>query len=391
MADDFSARLNAIDTSGAAEAAPARDDFSARLHAIDTSRADPFEGDVERSYHPGAAAKADPYAGDIEASHPNPKGSQPDPYAGDIESAHPVGRRGSFYSEIPKMVTDIPHQTYENFKEGMRQVGQAYRAAPLGSGPNAEAAISAIGGVGKMIAAPFSGPAQSVIGHGMAAGLHAVGKGINAVTGADVTKEDTPEKLYGMGKEAVDTALMASGPGRGGVLGRVPTPPPEAPLAAKLLPAGSKPASDVEALRIANKRVAESFDRAGSSIVAPSPQDAAAAAQEQAQRSEKAAKTAVGLKYAQAEGLGAEVHPDVVRTVGNSVKTSLTDRPNPVTVDEGQPQASKALKYLDEQAANLNSFTEAANWCLSVRIVRRAIYSKCDGESHDGTNHSRKT
>jgi hypothetical protein len=77
--------------------------------------------------------------------------------------------------------------------------------------------------------AAVASPAQSIGGRFIAESLPQVGDVIHRVTGWDTAKQNDPEKLYQMGREAVGTALTALPAGKTGVIGHVPEPPPEPP------------------------------------------------------------------------------------------------------------------------------------------------------------------
>jgi hypothetical protein len=363
-----------------AETAPAP--AASGAPGVPPAGAPPFTG-APAAAPVGAAPMAPPQ---VPPTAPAPQAPAPVPTLGkapadprDLAASRGMGEVDAKYSAT---VSD-------DASAAMRDVGRGYQSGDVG------AAAQGVLGLGKMAGAIVTGPLESIAGHGMAAGLHGVGKVIGAVTGKDVTAEDTPEKLYGMGREAVDTATSAMGPMGpnktsflGSALGHVPAvPPPVPPTSGPLgvtLSEGQKAASP-ELLKTeeaaargqlgpAAQRRAQQFDAQQSGQVAAAkenvtkslsptgeveaetPRAAAEIAQQKFQAAEQASKADVDARFEAARGQGGAIHGGSMAQSGDVVRSKITaPGPNKVTINEKLiPQTANMIEHLDQRIAGLN-------------------------------------
>ena len=215
--------------------------------------------------------------------------------------------------------------------------------------------------------------------------LHAVGSVIAPRTAA----KDRPEDLYNMGRNAIDTASLAAAPRgvspigirAGAQVAVPPRPQPTGPLDVNLS-AGQRtgdldairreqaalsgqlgtPAervartfADVQAqeLAAAKDKVARGLDPYGQRV-AEGPQEAADLVQRALQTEAANRKAGVRQAYETAQALPGEVHADVFRGIGDSIKTDLSARPEPVIIDDKlTPYASKAVDDIEQNISRL--------------------------------------
>jgi len=252
-------------------------------------------------------------------------------------------------------------------------------------------------GMGNALRVPFSpvtGTARSLIGHPMADLEQAVGE--NVVTPAmeylTGKKRETPlptnEQLYEQSKKDVDLAMSAIPANR-----RVPTAAPAptpatAPFGVTLSEAertGDLGARQFEqaALRgqsgrpaqehateffnverppqVAESRnvVSRELDPYGNQVLAETPAEAAELAQTTLQRESARSKAGVKSLYDQAKALPGEIAADTFTGMPQAIKTSLSNRPDAVIIDNNTPVASRMMDYLDNQIGQLNILNKA--------------------------------
>lgn len=248
-----------------------------------------------------------------------------------------------------------------------------------------EGALEGIGNTGKLVlnaaglpTAPVVGAARSLLGHPLADATMAIGSKIDPDARVD------PTEIYDASKAGVDTALNAMAPGRGGLStlrGPAPVPPPPAtgPLGVTLSAgqeAGSLPLIQTEqaALRgqmgpkaqtiaedfktqqagqldAATKNVAQGLDPLGQ-IVADSPQQAGSLVSQSVQDAANQAKSGVKNAYDYAQSLPGEIHADVFRDMGTTIRNDLSSGVNPIVIDDKlTPFAARAIKDIDSRVS----------------------------------------
>lgn len=112
--------------------------------------------------------------------------------------------------------------------------------------------------------------------------------------------------------------------------------------------------ADQQAGQLSNARenIARDFDPFGS-VVAGNPQQAADIASSAVRTNAAQRKAGVTAAYDTAKDLPGEVHADVFRDMGQSIKTDLSVRPDPIVIDNLTPRASKAIDYIDSRINSL--------------------------------------
>lgn len=233
----------------------------------------------------------------------------------------------------------------------------------------------------ELLASPLTGAARYYGGHGLqhldepmralAVKLHGSEEGV------------PPAKTYEESADTSETMLSAIGP-RGGMR-PVPKPLPSAPASGPLgvtlsegqktaaLPAlrseqsalagrlgptaetAAKSFADQQKGQIASaqERVAQSFDPFNQ-IVAEGPQEAGQAVSRGIQQTAAARKADVNSAYDLARSLPGEVHADAFKDIGTRIKTELTNRSDPVVIDDKlTPFASRAIQDIDNRVAQL--------------------------------------
>lgn len=300
-------------------------------------------------------------------------------WAAPSTDATPLGAMG----HLKAAITDIPSEIYEAGRGAVRSITDRfnpYSAANVekmerlknasflgGVGEQAKGLVdtgSALMGVPALVAAPLTGAGRSVIGHALAA----------------------PGQIgYDEAKQQADLAMMGMAPARGGLStlhGQVPipSPPPQGPLGVTLskgqetgeLPLIQREQAAVRGtsgapaqaraqqffdqqkaqVEAARENVAKSLDPYGMRV-AESPQEAGQFVSQGVQQAAQARKAAVDAAYRQARSLPGEIHAAAFEGMPQQIKGDLSLGVEPVIIDQGTPNASKMIDYLDQKIGNL--------------------------------------
>jgi hypothetical protein len=146
--------------------------------------------------------------------------------AGDVDAARALA------GEIKRMrgtegnaITDIGPEIRGAFNENLAAFKQGFGLE--GKRPGEKGAIEGALGVGRgllaipgMAAAPITGAARSLLGHGLANATQAAGSIINP----EVAAKEDPREVYEASKAGVDTAMMAMAPRGASPVGMRPMP-----------------------------------------------------------------------------------------------------------------------------------------------------------------------
>lgn len=308
-----------------------------------------------------------------------------------------------FLSNMASAVTDIPHKIYEAGSQAVSGINEAFnpysetqKAATIrkmeraktnpfgGFGEDLESLKSTGSGLlsaPALALSPVTGAARSVIGH--------------TVDALDPLTPEQTEKARKMGAhlpggdEVADLSLSALAPGRGGIRPPVAVPPRpvgNGPLGVTLsegqatgeLPliqreqaalrgqtgarsqAAAQEFRDQQAGQVAQagEDVSRSMDPFGARV-AETPQAAAEIAADTVRREAVTRKAGVTAAYNEAKALPGEIHADVFRDMGQSIKSDLSGRTDPIIIDELTPRASKAIDYIDGRIDQLKILNKA--------------------------------
>lgn len=127
-----------------------------------------------------------------------------------------------------------------------------------------------------------------------------------------------------------------------------------------------------EQLAQANRNVSKSFDVPGSTSIDPitglpqgqeiatKPTEAANLVQQGLQQENLRQKASVKALYDKAKALPGEIDADVFRDMPVTIREGLSQRPEPVYVDENTPNAAKMLRYLNDRIGELKIRNDAA-------------------------------
>lgn len=299
-------------------------------------------------------------------------------------------------------ITDIPHEAYA-------ATADAVKGAASGLNPFSPERMEAAKkgefrdpfglevGKGLLSAAsipiaPIVGAARSLIGHPFSwlmpkatpekqKQLRDMGVPESSIPGS------TTEENYQKAKGDVDTAMSALAPSRGGlstIRGPAPVPPapvPNGPLGVTLSEGqetGKLPLIQQEQAAIrgqmgdaaqtraqefvnqqkaevasAQERIAQGFDPFNATI-AETPQEAGALISDSLQTAAAQRKAGVKQAYDTAKSYPGEIHADAFRDMGNTIKNDLTNRPEPVIIDDKlTPYASRAIQDIDDRVSKL--------------------------------------
>jgi hypothetical protein len=236
---------------------------------------------------------------------------------------------------------------------------------------------------------PFIAAAKAALGPAYGEAVHDVGTLIAPETAAKDRRED----LYQMGESAIETASNAMAPRRFAPTGpRAPVPLPTPPQAngplgvtlsegqASRLPGATQnlPAIQVEQAAVrgqlgpaaqsqaaqfnlqqaqevsaATERMTRGFDPYGMRV-AETPQEAGQLVQQSLQNVAAQRKADVQQAYKLAEGMPGEIHPDAFRDMPAEIKSDLSNRPDPIIIDDHlTPWASRALSDIEGQVSQL--------------------------------------
>lgn len=299
------------------------------------------------------------------------------------ENAMP-DERNPFYAAVADVPSEIKKSAAENWnaiKEGFFPEG----------GKGSQGVIEGTLATGRGLAAipglafsPVTGAARSLIGHPYSTILPG-------------PEGETREQAYQRAKDAVDTAMSAAAPGRGGLHGPVPMParPPTGPLGVTLtegqeganLPliqreqaalrgqlgggpqARAQEFRDQQAAQLGTARegVARALDDVNSpgsavfsttpgagQVIAETPQEAGALVSQSMQNAAASRKAGVTQAYNQAKALPGEIDANVFRQAGDDIKADLSSRAEPIIVDDKlTPFASLAVRDLDNRVSQL--------------------------------------
>lgn len=307
-------------------------------------------------------------------------------------------RPRSWYDRLTDPFTDIGPEIAKEATDAWSSAKENLTTPPepgvTGAVKNLWETTKGLGNAARIPFSPVTGTARSLIGHPMADLEQAVGE--NVVTPAmeylTGRKRQTPlptnEQLYEQSKKDVDLAMSAIPANR-----RVPTAtpaptPPTTPFGVTLSEAertGDLGARQFEqaALRgqsgrpaqehateffnverppqVAESRnvVSRELDPYGNQVLAETPAEAAELAQTTLQRESARSKAGVKSLYDQAKALPGEIAADTFTGMPQAIKTSLSNRPDAVIIDNNTPVASRMMDYLDNQIGQLNILNKA--------------------------------
>ncbi len=326
----------------------------------------PVEGDP---FAAGAAARVVPIDGDpFKGEAVKPSG--PAKYVTDIWP-ETKERLGSYWQGVKSAAVDIaPSATGEQPGQWDRFTAPARLLANAAGLP-----LSFI-----------EGPARSVVGHGLADTIQAIG----SVIAPDIAAKQDPQALYEQSKEDVSTSLAALAPGRRGLpaLRNPPVPPVNpvgnGPLGVTLSEGqatGALPAIQREqgALRNtaapghqraqqfnaqqqaevvdARDLVARGLDRFGNRV-AETPQEAGDVVQRGLQTEARNQRAGIDQGYADARAAGGELDIRVFNDLGTGIRRDLFRGNNPVVIDaQTTPLANNALRDVDNAVNSLRQST----------------------------------
>lgn len=153
-------------------------------------------------------------------------------------------------------------------------------------------------------------------------------------------------------------------------------------------------------LEQAREGITGGFDPFGQQI-ARTPTEAGQIVSQSVQTAAQQAKAGVKQAYTEAKALPGEIHAGAFEGIAPKIKWDLSQREEPIIVDELTPRASKALDYLQNQIANLQIKNKAApfgqpsaeaivgvnlkgveQWRKNLSAMRRDAYSS--GNAPDG-------
>lgn len=295
----------------------------------------------------------------------------------------------SLLSRLASPVTDIPHEVYDATAGALKATGHYLNPFSEERRAKYERGESGILDTGKGLAsvlslpaAPIQGAAHSLIGHPLAAADEALRAPAAYLHGEDKV---APAVGYEKAKEAVDTAMMGLAPRSASPAGMRTTPVPAAPAQGPLgvtlsegqetgaLPLIQKEqaalrgqmgdAAQMRAKEFADQQtgqvqaatesVAKELDPYGMRV-AETPQEAGQLVSEGIQTAAAQRKAAVTKAYDEAKSLPGEIHADAFRDMGNTIKTELSQAPDPVIIDDRlTPFASHAIKDVEERISKL--------------------------------------
>lgn len=302
-------------------------------------------------------------------------------------SAPPVDTRNPLAAaveDIPSEIGNAASDAWSSISSNLNPISDVNRArnekaakTPFWSGladqAQGDLAVgSGLAAIPSLVASPLTGASRSIIGHGLQA------------TG------DT----YEGGKAEADKLMMALAPKGDGLPGRLPANLP-APAVADIPPSptsgpfgvmlsegqksGSLPEIQAEQSALsgrmggkaqsiaqtfsdqqkgqvaaAHNQVATSFDPNGQ-MIADTPQQAGQMLSQSVQSAAKNAKGDVNAAYTTARGLPGEIDAGAFTGIGDSIKNDLTNRQEPVIVDDKlTPYASAAINDIDQNVSKLN-------------------------------------
>ncbi len=378
-----------------------------KSHAPPFDPSQPFEVESERP---------DPWA-EFKPHNPPPPGFVEDlpdaPWA--VQSERPIGFEdlipsNQFKGIGPALVEGVENapgsaaratrqQMQATFDE-LRAIGQRPAGEPQGVMDSAKrevtGRVSDLIHAGKAIANWAGVPATPIIkgiaeafGPAYGEALHDVGMLIAPETAA----KDRPEDLYNIGRNAFETASMAMRPSGVTPIGpRAPLPLPAPPQAngpmgvtlsegqASRLPGATQnlpaiqteqaalrgqlgPAAQSQAAQFnlqqaqevsaATERMTRGFDPYNMRI-AETPQEAGQVVQNSLQTAAAQRKADVQQAYRLAEGMPGEIHPDAFRDMPTQIKSDLSNRAEPVVIDDQlTPWASRALSDIEGRVSQL--------------------------------------
>jgi hypothetical protein len=308
-------------------------------------------------------------------------------------------------------ITDIPTEIGKEASAGAADVAALSRRGEMGPIEGLLATPKAIIGAARVPLSLLTGPARSILGHGMANTEHAIG----AVVNPKVAAQDNAEAMYETAKGDVDKALMAVRPAgvpvrvpvgspttsvlpngatvvtqpraltwqRPAVPPTVPIPQPETigdfgvPLTEGEAAAdASQIAAEQRALRMGEGEAAQRVARARmdardealadvrdnisrtldpyGGVVAETPQEAAEIAQRGVQSAAENIRNLRSIRYDEMAQLPGEFHAGAFEGIGQRIRSDLSLGENPVIIDDvTTPIASRALRDIDEQIGSL--------------------------------------
>ena len=240
----------------------------------------------------------------------------------------------------------------------------------------------------ELLASPVTGAARYYGGHGLqhldeamragAVKLHGSEEGVPPAKTYEESANTAEALLGGMGPKGgmrpVPTALPA--PPAGGPLGVTLSTGQEtgalpairseqSALAGRIGPtaeAAAKAFQDQQRgqLGTAQERISQGFDPFGQTV-AEGPQEAGQLVSQGIQQTAAARKADVDAAYKLARSLPGEVHADVFKDMGTRIKNDLSNRPEPIVIDDSlTPFANKAIEDVDKRISQLQIQNKAS-------------------------------
>jgi hypothetical protein len=105
-------------------------------------------------------------------------------------------------------------------------------------------------------------------------------------------------------------------------------------------------------LEQAGENVSRSLDPFGAQV-AETPQQAGEIVSESMRRAAAEARATRDAAYAVAREQPGEIHSSVFRNIGDDIKADLSQRTDPIIIDDLTPRADRALRYIEGRVANL--------------------------------------
>lgn len=291
-------------------------------------------------------------------------------------------------SYVPAAISDIPGEIAKQFNAGVEGMNSANpwseqrrTAQARGEAPDMFTVPRAIaGGMQAGFSIP-TGIARSLIGHPLAAAVHGAGTVLNPTVAA----KDNPQEMYENAANAVESALPAMAPARGGMRAPVPAgpaPKPPGDMLDVMLSEGQRTgdlttirreqaalrgqlgtgaeeqakafqAQQAGQVQTAAERIQQGFDPFGQTV-AETPHEAGALVSQAVQSEAARAKAGVTAAYDAAKALPGEIEAGAFDGIGTRIKIALSSRPEPVVIDDKlTPFASRAIQDVDDRIAQL--------------------------------------
>jgi hypothetical protein len=288
-----------------------------------------------------------------------------------------------------RMATDIPGELYKGSVEPLLAANNALNPfSQAAQERRARGEPPSFLETGKALISPLVAAAGLLAGPTRAVGGNAIGLADEALRSGATSlygNEKVPPALgLESSKGMADQALMGLAPSGGGLKTMVaPGSPPVAPQrplavtlsegqstgdlaaiqreqAARRNPNGragerAKDFADQQAQEVASARdrIAQGFDPFQQKV-ADTPQEAGQLVQQSVQNAAASRKAGVTQAYGDAKALPGEIPADAFKDIATSIKTDLSNRPDPIVIDDRlTPFASHAIRDVEQRIGNL--------------------------------------